>query len=79
MSSFGGSRQSRDDGAANLGRDLLHGIKVALRRDREAGLEHVHAEQASIWKSRHADLFRVVMLQPGDCSPSRSVVSKIVI
>ena len=51
-------------------------LEVARRGDREAGLDHVDAEPLEL--ARDAQLLGRVMLQPGDCSPSRSVVSKIV-
>jgi hypothetical protein len=58
----------------------LRGRSRARRRGRrgtgrEAGFDHVHAEFGQ--RMREQELLRGVMLQPGDCSPSRRVVSKI--
>ena len=38
-----GAGETRDDGALGALRDFLHGGEVAFRRDRETGLDDVHA------------------------------------
>ena len=48
--------------------------EVAVRGDREPGLDDVHAERVEL--ARQAQLLAAVMLKPGACSPSRSDVSK---
>ena len=61
-------------GLANLPADGLDRAKIAFGRDREAGLDDVDAE---LFESvSHLSFSWMVMLQPGDCSPSRKVVSK---
>ena len=57
--------------------DGADGLEVARRRDREARLEHVDAAGARA-AGRSRTFSRVLRWMPGDCSPSRSVVSKIV-
>src|SRR5579883_1044802 len=47
-----GAGQSRDNRPTNLLSDRLHGIEVTLGCDREARLDHVHAQ--SIELPRHA-------------------------
>src|SRR5579863_5612541 len=48
-------RQSSDDGATHLTRHRLHSLKVAMRSNGEAGLNHVHAEPFQL--ARHGELF----------------------
>src|SRR5918998_435933 len=43
-----GAREPRDDGALHVARDRLHGLEVARRGDREAGLDDVHAEAGQL-------------------------------
>jgi len=62
-----------DDGATDFASDDADGLGVALGGDGEAGLEDVDAEP--IWCARRSFSPRC-MVQPGDCSPSRRVVSK---
>ena len=53
----------------------LDRLEVAVRRGREAGLDHVHAQALEL--PRDAQLLVLVIEAPGDCSPSRKVVSKM--
>ena len=55
--------------------DRLHGLEVARRGDREAGLDDVDAEPRELLGD--LELLGEVQQMPGDCSPSRSVVSKM--
>ena len=64
-----------DDRAVDLARDRLHGLEVARRRDREAGLDHVDAQARELVGD--LELLGVFSEMPGDCSPSRRVVSKM--
>ena len=50
------------DGALDLARDRLHGLEVARRGDREAGLDHVHAEPREL--VRDLDLLLPVERDP---------------
>jgi hypothetical protein len=70
-----GARQAGDHRAVDLAGDRLHGLEVAGRRDREAGLDDVDAQARELVGD--LELLAVFSEMPGDCSPSRSVVSKI--
>ena len=59
----------------DFGGDGADGLEVARRGDREAGLDDVDAECGQGAGDLH--LLGLFMLAPGDCSPSRKVVSKI--
>jgi hypothetical protein len=65
-----GPRQATDDGALDDLRDFLDSLEIAIRGDRKSGLDDITATLS--FSSRF-------MAAPGDCSPSRSVVSKMVI
>ena len=69
-------RDSAGDGRAlhGLG-DGLDRLEVALAGDREAGLDHVDTEARELVGD--LELLAHVERDPGDCSPSRRVVSKI--
>ena len=55
--------------------DGPHSLEVAGGSDRKACFDHIHAERG---KSRATSIFSAMtMLAPGDCSPSRKVVSNI--
>ena len=69
------ARQAADDRAVDFARHCRDALEVPARGRREAGLDDIHAEFSE--RACHAQLLGRVMLQPGDCSPSRSVVSKI--
>ncbi len=73
-----GARQAGDTGGSRRpvgARNSLHRLEVAGRGDREAGLDHVDPELPSWWAiSSFSWVFSEI---PGDCSPSRNVVSKI--
>ena len=71
----GAARQRGDDRAPHLGRDLLHAPEVGFGRRREPGLDHVHPEHLELPGEPH--LLVHGRLLPGACSPSLSVVSKI--
>ena len=72
---LGGPRQPADDRALHLPRDRLHGLEVAGRGDRKPASITSTPSRASWWAiSSFSCLFSDM---PGDCSPSRSVVSKI--
>ena len=62
-------------GRPDFRRDGFHRFKVALRRNGKSGFQDVHAQAIEL--ARHLELLRKSMLHPGDCSPSRSVVSKM--
>ena len=71
-----GARQRRDDRAPHLARNLPHRFGVGRRRDGEAGLDDVHAERVE--RARHGAAWPGTSSEkPGACSPSRSVVSKM--
>src|SRR5205085_9876895 len=59
----GGARQPGDDRAADLPRDGLHGLEVAIGSDGEARLNDVDAEPVEL--PRHADLLRQVHAATG--------------
>ena len=64
-------------GPSHLPGDRLHGLEIARRGDGEAGLDHVDAEVLE--RLGDLQLFgRGSCSHPGDCSPSRSVVSKMI-
>ncbi len=63
-----------DAWAANLAADAADRGKVTRRCDGEASLHDIDPSASSAWAMR--SFSGVVMLQPGDCSPSRRVVSK---
>ena len=69
-------RQRGDDRSADVRRDARHGLGVGLGSDRKAGLDDVHAERVE--RARHAQLLVHVHREAGACSPSRSVVSKMI-
>ena len=53
-----------------------HGFEIAGRGDGKAGFDDVHAQVFEL--ARQSGAFRPrFMEKPGDCSPSRSVVSKM--
>ena len=54
----------------------LHRVEVAVGRGREAGLDHIDAQALEL--ARDAQLLVAVIEAPGDCSPSRNVVSKMI-
>ena len=56
--------------------DRLHRLEVAVARGREAGLDHVDLQPLEL--ARDAQLLVLVIEAPGDCSPSRKVVSKMI-
>ena len=70
-----GPRQAGDARPLHLAGDRLDRLEIVRRGDRKAGLDDVDAQRAS-WRaiSSFSALF---MLAPGACSPSRSVVSKM--
>ena len=69
--------QAADDRALDVAGDLADRLEVARRGDGKAGLDHVDAQFDERWAT---SIFSArFMLAPGDCSPSRSVVSKITI
>ena len=63
-------------GPCTCARHGLHGLEVAGRGDGEAGLDDVHAEVARAPAPPRASR-RGSCCAPGDCSPSRRVVSKM--
>ena len=69
------ARQRRHLRPRELAADRVHGFEIAFGGDREAGLQNVHASSTSLRAMR--SFSGTVMLQPGDCSPSRRVVSKM--
>jgi hypothetical protein len=69
------AREAGDHRALDLARDRAHRLEVAGRGDREAGLDHVDAQAGEL--VRDLELLRRVQRDPGDCSPSRRVVSKM--
>jgi hypothetical protein len=71
---FAGAGQGGDAGPAHFAADAADGGKVARGSNREAGLHDIDAKGFEAWAMR--SFSGIVMLQPGDCSPSRSVVSK---
>ena len=72
---FARARQPADHAVADLGRDELHRFEVAGGRDREPGLDNVDAQMLQGVAMR---IFSsTVIAAPGDCSPSRRVVSKM--
>ena len=73
---FAGAGQRGDDGAPNGRGHRLHGVKIAVRGDGEAGFQTSTPRRSSCCPRR--SFSSTFMLQPGDCSPSRSVVSKMV-
>jgi len=66
----------RRSGRGSPGRSLDR-VEITVRGDREAGLDDVDAQLDQAWAT--SSFSPMFMLQPGDCSPSRSVVSKILI
>ena len=68
-----GTSQAADDGALDFSGDLLDRVEVARRGDREAGLDDVDAEARQLLGD--LELLGSVQRVPGDCSPSRRVVS----
>ena len=69
--------QAADDRTPHRAGDGLDRLEVAGRGDGKAGLDHVHAQVGQ--GPGQFQLLRQVHAEAGDCSPSRSVVSKIVI
>ena len=67
--------EAADDRPVHLAGDRLHALPVPLGGGGKARLDDIDAQLRQ--RACHAQLLRRVMLQPGDCSPSRSVVSKI--
>ena len=75
------SRRQRAS-AATIGRrtsaaTVAHRLGVGLGGDREARFDHVHAERVELAGELQL-LGHASSENPGACSPSRSVVSKIV-
>ena len=68
-------RQSADDRAGHAAGDFSHRLEIAGRRDREAGFDHIDAQLDQ--RPGELQLFGQIHAGAGDCSPSRSVVSKI--
>jgi hypothetical protein len=62
--------QAAHPAVADRGRDRAHGLEIARAGVRKTRLDDVHAHARS-FSSR-------VMVAPGLCSPSRSVVSKMI-
>jgi hypothetical protein len=72
-----GARQRAHGGVLDVVGDGLHGLEVAVARaGREAGLDDVHLQPLEL--ARDAQLLVAVIDAPGDCSPSRKVVSKMI-
>ena len=69
------AREARDDWTAYLASHEVHRFPIARRGDRETGFDDVDPELRERLRTR--SFSGCVMLQPGDCSPSRSVVSKM--
>jgi hypothetical protein len=69
-----GAGERGDAGAADLAGDGSDGGEVALGGNGESGLEDVYAEGRDLVAKRSFSSW--CMVQPGDCSPSRRVVSK---
>jgi len=69
-----GACERRDHGSVDFARDALDGLEVARRGDREAGFDHIHAQTRELL--RDLKLLLRVQRDAGDCSPSRSVVSR---
>ncbi len=67
--------QAADDAVSDLGGDGVDRFKVAVGADGEAGFDDIDAHRLEL--PGDLQLFRRVSVAPGDCSPSRSVVSKI--
>ena len=72
----GGARQAADHASPDELGDLVDRLEVAVRRDREAGLDHVDAHGLEDLGDAEL-LVRRSSSSPGDCSPSRKVVSKM--
>src|SRR4051795_11405139 len=66
--------QPCDDWPAHHFGNRLHGLEVTIGSNREPRLDHITPRRSSWCASRSFSCW--FMLQPGDCSPSRSVVSK---
>jgi hypothetical protein len=69
------ARKGGDHGPADGAGDQLHTLEVALAGDREPCLDVVHAETGELLGD--LELLNRSSEMPGDCSPSRRVVSKI--
>ena len=69
------ARQAGDDRATDALGDRLDRLEVAVAGDREPGLDDVDAEASELL--RDLELLDHIEGDPGDCSPSRRVVSKI--
>ena len=59
----------------NCAAHRIHSLEIAFGGNREAGFQNVDAQIHQLC-APSAAFPAVVMLQPGDCSPSRRVVSK---
>ena len=69
--------QNGNHRSADLGGDQLHGMRVVRRRDRKAGLDDIDPEHLELPGA--SSIFSWVFIEnPGDCSPSRRVVSKMI-
>ena len=68
--------QGRDGHVADFLSDGLHRFEVAARGDGESGFNHIHIQrpQAAAPGGSSPSVF---IEKPGDCSPSRSVVSNM--
>ncbi len=67
--------EAADGRAGDLGGDGADGLEVALGGDREPGLDDVDPERGQAGPPPPSQ--RCSCSRPGDCSPSRKVVSKI--
>ena len=70
-----GTGQGSDLHPGILAADGVHGFKVAIGGDRETGFQDIDAELHQL--AGHAKLLGNRHAASGDCSPSRSVVSKM--
>ena len=68
--------EGRDDRTAHLFGDGPHRLEVARRACREARLDNIHAQPVEL--PCDFQLLRRRQPDSADCSPSRSVVSKII-
>ena len=71
-----GPGQAGDHRAFDRPGNGLHGLEIARRGDREAGLDHVDPEAGQL-RGQLSSFSCGLSEIPGDCSPSRRVVSKI--
>ena len=79
-----GAGEAADHGALDLARDRLHGLEVAGRGDREAGLDHVHAEPRELVRDLELllpverDARRLLAVAQGRVEDLYSVLSRCV-